>query len=50
MNKTHLLKIMTMMMALYLVIYAMRELRQPPKVMRANGSNPIFLLFGNNNK
>jgi len=50
MNKLVLLKILVMVMALYMVIYAMRELRQPSGMMRATGSNPIFLLFGAGNK
>ncbi|MBS1969167.1 MAG: hypothetical protein JSU04_02615 [Bdellovibrionales bacterium] len=50
MNKLVLLKILVMVMALYMVLYAMRELRQPSGMMRANSNNPIFLLFGASNK
>jgi hypothetical protein len=50
MNKFVLLKILVMVMALYMVLYAMRELRQPSGMMRANSTNPIFLLFGAGNK
>jgi len=50
MNKFVLLKILVMTMALFVVLYAMRELRNPSGVMRANSNNPIFLLFGAGSK
>lgn len=39
-----------MVLALFVVLYAMRELRQPNHLMKANSSSPLFLLFGNPGK
>lgn len=50
MDRLVLLKVLIMVIALYMVVYAMRELRHPSGVMRANSNNPIFLLFGAGNK
>jgi hypothetical protein len=50
MGKLFLLKIMMMVVGLFLVLYAMRELRQPSRVLRANSNSPLFLLFGSDNK
>ncbi|MGZ3747855.1 MAG: hypothetical protein ACXWRE_10815 [Pseudobdellovibrionaceae bacterium] len=44
------MRVMIMVFGLILVLYAMRELHQPSGLQRANANNPLFLLFGNDNK